>query len=113
MLARRLLARGLAWTAGGISYQFATRLAGAILGTAACAATATWAVRPRDVRLGSERRFALIWVVFLAISPLLVAVAAPANAHVIVPFLASSWAVARLLSGPGLQDLPLARWGYP
>jgi hypothetical protein len=113
MLARPLLAWGLAWAAGAIIYQFVAGPAGAALGTAACAAAAaaTWAVRPRDVRLGSERRFALIWVVFLASSPLLVAVAAPANAHVMVVFLASLWAVAMLLYGLGLQDLPLAAVG--
>jgi hypothetical protein len=113
MLARPLLAWGLAWAAGAIVYQFVAGPAGAALGTAACAAAAaaTWAVRPRDVRLGSERRFALIWVVFLAISPLLVAVAAPANAHLMVVFLASLWAVAMLLYGLSIQDLPLAAVG--
>jgi hypothetical protein len=113
MLGRPLLAWGLAWTAGAIVYQFLAGPAGTALGTAACAAAAaaTWAVRPRDVRLGSERRFALIWVVFLAISPLLVAVAAPANAHLMVVFLASLWAVAMLLYGLSIQDLPLAAVG--
>ena len=68
-------------------------------------------MRPRDVRLGSERRFALIRVVFLAISPLLAAVAAAANAHIMVVFLASLWAAAMLLYGLSIQDLPLAAVG--
>jgi hypothetical protein len=67
--------------------------------------------RPREVRLGSERRFTLIWLVFLAISPLLVAVAAPASARVMVVFLASLWAVGMLLYGLGIQDGPLAAVG--
>jgi hypothetical protein len=109
-LARPLLAWGLAWTAGAIVFQFVPGLTGAALGTAACAgaAAASWAVRPREVRLGSERRLALLWVVFLAISPLLVAVTAPANAHVLAVFLASWWAVGMLLYGVGVRDVPLA-----
>jgi hypothetical protein len=40
-----------------------------------------------------------------------VAVAAPANPHVMVVFLASLWAVAMLLYGLSIQDLPLAAVG--
>jgi hypothetical protein len=109
-LARPLLAWGLAWTVGAIVFQFVPSPAGAVIGTAACAgaAAATWMVRPREVRLGFERRLALLWVIFLAISPLLVAVAAPANAHLLAVLLASWWAIGMLLYGVGIQDAPLA-----
>ena len=77
--ARPLLAWGLAWTTGAIVFQFAPSPAGAVGGSAACAAAAatTWMVRPREVRLQYERRFTLLWLVLLASSPLLVAVAQP------------------------------------
>ncbi len=111
--ARPLLAWGLAWMAGAVLFQFVPGAAGAVLGTAACACAAavTWLVRPREVRLNTERRFALIWFVLLAISPLLVAVAAPPNAHIMAVFLASLWAVGMLLYGIGVKDLPLAAVG--
>jgi hypothetical protein len=111
--ARPLLAWGLAWMVGAVLFQFVQGAAGAVLGTAgcACAAAVTWLVRPREVRLNTERRFALIWFVLLAISPLLVAVAAPPNARIMAVFLASLWAVGMLLYGVGVRDLPLAAVG--
>jgi hypothetical protein len=109
-LARPLLAWGLAWAAGAILFQFLPGPVGAILGTAVCAGAVavTWLVRPREVRLYTERRFSLLWFVLFATSPLLVAVAAPANARIMVVFLASVWAVGMLLYGIGVQDIPLA-----
>ncbi len=91
-------------------FQFLPGPLGAILGTAVCAGAVaiTWLVRPREVRLYTERRFSLLWFVLFATSPLLVAVAAPANARVLVVFLASVWAVGMLLYGIGVQDIPLA-----
>jgi hypothetical protein len=108
--ARPLLAWGLAWAAGATLFQFLPGPAGAILGTVVCAGAVavTWLVRPREVRLHTERRFSLLWFVLFATSPLLVAVAAPANARVLVVFLASVWAVGMLLYGIGVQDIPLA-----
>lgn len=112
-LALPLLAWGLAWMTGAVLFQVVHGAAGALLGTAACACAAavTWLVRPRDVRLNTERRFRLIWLVLFAISPLLVAVAAPPNAHLMAVFLASLWAVGMLLYGIGVKDLPLAAVG--
>jgi hypothetical protein len=109
-LARPLLAWGLAWAAGAVLFQFIPGSAGMALGLAACAvaATVTWVVRPREVRLGSERRIAALWFVLLAVSPLLVAVAAPSSTRVLTVFLASLWAVGMLLYGIGVQDTPLA-----
>jgi len=108
--ARPLLAWGLAWMAGSIAFQLVPSPAGAARGTAAGAgATAvTWLVRPREVRLYTERRFVLLWFVLFAISPLLVVVAAPPNARIMVVLLASLWAVGMLLYGIGAQDTPLA-----
>jgi hypothetical protein len=108
--ARPLLVWGLTWMAGAALFQYVPGPVGAILGGAACAgATAvTWLVRPRDVRLPTERRFALLWFAFLASSPLLVAVAAPANARLMMVFLASLCAVGMLMCGIGMQDVPLA-----
>jgi hypothetical protein len=108
--ARPLLTWGLAWIAGAILYQYIPGVTGVILACAACASAAavTWLVRPRDVRLHTERRFALCWLVLFATSPLLIAVAAPPNAHVMTVLLASLWAVGMLLYGVGVQDLPLA-----
>jgi hypothetical protein len=109
-LARPLLAWGLAWAAGAVLFQFIPGAVGMVLGLTACAVAAavTWIVRPREVRLGSERRIAALWFVLLAVSPLLVAVAAPADARVLTVFLASLWAVGMLLYGIGVQDTPLA-----
>jgi hypothetical protein len=111
--ARPLLAWGLAWAAGATLFQFLPGAAGAVLGTAVCAGAVavTWLVRPREVRLYTERRFSLLWFVLFATSPLLVAVAAPANASILVVFLASVWAVGMLLYGIGVQDIPLAAVG--
>ena len=108
--ARPLLAWGLAWMAGAIAFQTVPSPAGAALGTAVCAGAAgvTWLVRPREVRLYTERRFVLLWFVLFAISPLLVVVAAPPNARIMVVLLASLWAVGMLLYGIGTQDTPLA-----
>jgi hypothetical protein len=111
--ARPLLAWGLAWITGAILYQYVPGPAGAVLGSATCAAAfaVTWLVRPREVHLHNERRFALCWFVLLATSPLLVAVAAPPNAHVMTVLLASLWAVGMLMYGAGVQDVPLAAVG--
>jgi hypothetical protein len=94
-------------------FQCVPGTAGAVLGTAACfvAIAITWLVRPREVRLHNERRFSLLWLVLFATSPLLVAVAQPANARILAVFLASVWAVGMLLYGIGVQDLPLAMVG--
>jgi hypothetical protein len=112
--ARPLLAWGLAWTSGTIVYQVISGPGGAALGLATCAAAAaaSWIVRPREVRFReAERRFALLWAVLFVTSPLLVLVAAPANAHILVAFLASLWAVGLLLYGVGVRDFPLAAVG--
>jgi hypothetical protein len=112
--ARPLLAWGLAWTGGTIVYQVVSGPAGAALGMACCTAAAVVSkiVRPREVRFHeAERRFALLWAVLFATSPLLVLVAAPANARILVVFLASLWAVGMLLYGVGVRDIPLAAVG--
>jgi hypothetical protein len=111
--ARPLLAWGLAWISGAVLYQFIPGAPGAVLGTAASvgASAACWLVRPREVQLGSERQFALLWIVLFVTSPLLVAVAAPANAHLLVVFLASLWALGMLMYGVGVGDLPVAGVG--
>jgi hypothetical protein len=108
-----LLAWGLAWMAGAILYQYVPGVAGAVLGTAACAmaAAVTWLVRPREVRLDFERHFTVCWLVLFATSPLLIAVAAPPNAHVMTVLLASLWAVGMLMYGVGVHDVPLAVLG--
>jgi hypothetical protein len=109
-LARPLLAWGLAWMAGAAAFQYVPGPGGTILGSAATAAAAavSWLVRPREVRLPTERRFAVMWFAFLVSSPLLVAVAAPANARLMAVFLASLWAVGMVMCGIGMQDVPLA-----
>ncbi|HEY1623072.1 MAG TPA: hypothetical protein VGG16_04675 [Streptosporangiaceae bacterium] len=112
--AQPLLAWGLAWTAGTLGYQLVPGAAGVALGLTACAAAAaaSWMVRPRDVRLrDSERRFALLWAVLFATSPLLVSVAAPASTHILIAFLGSVWAVGLLLYGAGVRDFPMAAAG--
>jgi hypothetical protein len=111
--ARPLLAWGLAWMAGATLYELIPGTAGALLGTAACAAAlaVTWLVRPREVRLDNERRFGALWFVFLAVSPLLIAVAQPPNSHVMTVLLGSLWAVGMLLYGIGVRDIPLAGLG--
>jgi hypothetical protein len=111
--ARPLLAWGLAWLAGASFYQFVPGVAGVVLGTASSlgAAAACWLVRPSEVLLGTERRFALLWAVLFVASPLLVMFAAPPNAHVLVIFLASLWALGMLMYGVGVQDLPVAGVG--
>jgi hypothetical protein len=112
-LARPLLAWGLAWMAGATLYQFIPAPAGAAAGAAACAAAAavTWLVRPREVRQDNERRYGALWFVFLAVSPLLIAVAQPPNAHVMTVLLGSLWAAGMLLYGIGVRDIPLAGLG--
>jgi hypothetical protein len=109
--ARPLLAWGLAWTGGTIGYQVIAGPGGVAFGVAACAAAAavSWIVRPRQVRFReAERRFALLWAVLFVTSPLLVLVAEPANAHTLIAFLASLWAVGLILYGAGARDVPLA-----
>jgi hypothetical protein len=108
-----LLAWGLAWVSGAVTFQFLPGPAGVVLGLLACATAAatTRLVRPREVRLHTENRFALAWAVLFVTSPLLVIIAAPANARIVVVFLASLWAVGMLLYGIGLRDVPLAGLG--
>jgi hypothetical protein len=112
--ARPLLAWGLGWTCGTILYGAVNGPAGPALGLACCAAAAAVSkiVRPREVRFReAERRFALLWAVLFVTSPLLVLVAAPANARILIVFLASLWAVGLLLYGVGVRDFPLAAIG--
>jgi hypothetical protein len=112
--ARPLLAWGLAWTAGAIGYQVIAGPGGVLFGTGACAAAAavSWIVRPRQVRSRTaERRLALLWALLFATSPLLVLIAAPANAHILIALLASLWAVGMILYGAGVRDIPLAAAG--
>jgi hypothetical protein len=111
--ARPLLAWGLAWMAGAALYEFIPGRAGALLGTTACVAAlaVTWLVRPREVRLDNERRFGALWFVFLAVSPLLIAVVQPPDGHVMTVLLGSLWAVGMLLYGIGVRDIPLAVLG--
>jgi hypothetical protein len=111
--ARPLLAWGLAWMAGAVMYQFVPGTAGAVLGTAAGAGAAAvcWLVRPREVQMHTERQFALLWAVLFLTSPLLVMVVQPANARILVLFLASLWALGMLMYGVGVQDLPVAGVG--
>jgi hypothetical protein len=109
-LAGPLLAWGLAWMAGAVLFQYVPEPVGTILGSLSCAlaAAVTWLARPQEVRLPGQRRFALLWLALLASSPLLVAVAAPANARLMVVFLTSLWAVGMVLYGIGTQDVPMA-----
>jgi hypothetical protein len=108
-----LLAWGLAWLGGGLLFQYLRGPVGAGLGLAACAAAAavTHLVRSPEVRFHSENRFALAWAVLFLTSPLLVLIAAPGNARIVVVFLASLWAVGMLLYAIGVRDLPLAGLG--
>jgi len=109
-LGRPLLAWGLAWMAGAALFQWVPEPAGAVLGSVPCAGALAvcWLVRSPDVRLPGRRRFALLWFALLASSPLLVAVAAPANAKIMTVFLASVWAVGMVLYGIATEDVPLA-----
>jgi hypothetical protein len=112
--ARPLLAWGLAWTVGTIVYQLVNGLIGVALGTACCVAAAAVSkiIRPREVRFReAEHRFALLWAILFATSPLLVLVAAPASTRIMIVFLASLWAVGMLLYGVGVRDFPLAAIG--
>jgi hypothetical protein len=108
-----LLGWGLAWLVGALVYQYVPGPAGAVLGLAACAAaaTVTRVVRPREIRLSTEKRFALAWVVLFVISPLLVVIAEPASPRIVAVFLASLWATGMLLYGIGVRDVPLAVLG--
>jgi hypothetical protein len=112
-VARPLLAWGLAWMAGTVLFQYVPGPVGAIAGSVPCAGAAavTWLLRSRDVRLPTERQFMLLWFGFLASSPFLVAVAAPANARLMAVFLTSLWAVGMVLYGIGMQDVPLGLVG--
>ena len=93
-------------------FQFAPSPAGAVGGSAACAAAADHLDgASREVRLQYERRFTLLWLVLLASSPLLVAVAPQADRRFLAVFLGSVWAVGMLLYGVGVQDWPLAAVG--
>jgi hypothetical protein len=89
----------LAWMAGAVLFQYVPESVGAVLGSlpGTLAVAVTWLARSRDVRLPAERRFAVLWFVLLASSPLLVAVAAPANVRLMVVFLASLLAVGLVL----------------
>lgn len=108
--ARPLLAWGLAWITGTMLFQYVPGPAGVVLGSlpSAGAVVVTWLMRSRDVRLPTERRFALLWFGLLASSPLLVALAAPPNARLTAVFLAGLWALGMILYGAGTQDAPLA-----
>jgi len=99
--------------AGAVLFQYIPGSTGVILGSLPCAgATAvTWLVRPREVRLPAQWRLASLWLALLASSPLLVAVAAPANTRLMVVFLISMWAMGMVLYGIGTQDVPLALVG--
>jgi hypothetical protein len=113
-VARPLLAWGLGWIAAAIFYQEIPGPAGVVLAAVACACASavTWLARPRHVRFReAERRFASLWIVLFATSPLLVLVAAPANARTLIALLISLWAVGMLLYGVGVNDRPLAGVG--
>jgi hypothetical protein len=112
--AQPLLAWGLAWTSGSIMYQLVPGPAGAILGMAACAAAAavSWVVRPHEVRSReSERRFVQLWAVLFASSPLLVLIAEPISAQVLITLVGGLWAVGLLLYGIGVRDFLFAAIG--
>lgn len=112
-LARPLLAWGLAWMAGAALLEYAPGPGGMILASSGSvgAAAVTWLARSRDVRLPTQRQFTLVWLAFLASTPLLVAVAAPENTRLMAVFLASLWAVAMVLYGIGTRDTALAAVG--
>lgn len=111
-LARPLLAWGVAWMTGAVLFQYVPAPAGALLGSLPCAgATAvSWLVRTPEVRLPGQRR-PLLWFAFMAVSPLLVAVAAPPDARLTMVFLAALWAAGMILYGIGTHDMPLAVTG--
>jgi hypothetical protein len=104
---------GLAWLVGALVFQYVGAPAGPVLGLAVCAVAAvvTRVVRPREVRLHTEKRFALAWLVLFVTSPLLVVIAAPVNARILVAFLASLWATGMLIYGIGVRDVALAVLG--
>ena len=109
-----LLAWGVAWVSGALLFEYLHGPAGKVLGLLVCAAAAavTRLVRPHEVRFQqAEKRFALAWAVLFVTSPLLVVIAAPANARIVVVFLARLWAVGMLLYGIGVRDVPLAGLG--
>lgn len=108
-----LLAWGLAWTAGTALFWYVSGPVGVAAGYVVCAAAVgvCWMVRPRDVRLLPERRFALLWFAFLAASPFLVAVAQPGSTRLTMLFLASLWGVGMLLYGIAMKDPQLAVTG--
>jgi hypothetical protein len=112
-LARPLLAWGLAWMAGAALLEYVPGPGGMIGASAASAGAAaiTWLARSRDVRLPTQRQFTLLWLAFLASTPLLVAVAAPGNTRLMTVFLASLWAVAMVMYGLGTRDTALAAVG--
>lgn len=112
-LARPLLAWGLAWTTGAVVFQYVPGPGGVVLGSApaAGAAAVTWLARSRDVRLPARRRLTRAWLAFTACSPLLIAVAQPANARLLTVFLASLWGVAMVLYGIATEDVPLSAVG--
>lgn len=109
-LARPLLAWGLAWIAGATLLEYLPGPEGAALSCvpAVGAAAVTWLSRSQDIHLPTERRLTLAWFAFMASSPLLVAVAAPASTRLMVVFLASLWGVAILLYGIAMGDAPLS-----
>jgi len=108
-----LLAWGLAWLTGALLFQYLPRPAGPVLGLGVCAVAAvvTRVARPREIRLHTENRFALAWLVLFVTSPLLVLIVAPANARVLAVFLASLWATGMLIYGIGVRDVALAVLG--
>jgi hypothetical protein len=108
-----LAAWGLAWLTGALLFQYVRWPVGAWLGLAVCgvAAVVNRVVRPREVRLHTEKRFALAWLVLFVTSPLLVVIVAPANARVLTVFLASLWATGMLIYGIGVRDVALAVLG--
>ncbi len=112
-LGRPLLAWGLAWMTGAALFQWIPGVAGVLAGCVPCAAALAvcWLARSPDVRLPGRRRFALLWFALLASSPLLVAVAAPANDKLTAVFLAGLWAMGMVLYGIATEDVPLAVLG--
>jgi hypothetical protein len=108
-----LLAWGLAWLTGALLFQYLPSPAGPALGLSVCAVAAvvTRVMRPREVRLHNENRFALAWLVLFVTSPLLVVIVAPANARILAVFLASLWATGMLIYGIGIRDVALAVLG--
>jgi hypothetical protein len=114
VIARPLLAWGLAWMTGAVLFQRVPGSAGVILGSVPCvgAAAVCWLARSPHVRLPAGRRFMLLWFALLASSPLLVAVVAPGNPRLAAVFLFGLWAVGMVLYGIAAQDVPLAVIGF-